>query len=294
MRYHHSDRAKRAAEVWKNACCLYNILQIDLERYPKGNVILKHSRQRRVLRDGSEKVYLYRYENVDVYGGGQFHLPVKRKYAEGDEKDRWNLRSKVLYRIEVENRRDALRREVLTGIKALRVFKDSREPEDTLEEILELAGRAMGRKERYETYRKQANRKLFGTEESVEDGRLVTDLGEFVRSKNECLFADKLREMGIPYVYELILREEVAPDFTVFIGQKVYYIELLGMMEREQYRERLEEKLAKYKRMRILPGEQLLLIDMTEGADMRRLEKIVRDLFVGVIPDGIVPGKSTE
>ena len=39
MRYHESDRGKRASELWRDACCLYHLLQINLERYPKGNVI---------------------------------------------------------------------------------------------------------------------------------------------------------------------------------------------------------------------------------------------------------------
>ena len=41
MRYHESDRGKRASELWRDACCLHHLLQINLERYPKGNVIRK-------------------------------------------------------------------------------------------------------------------------------------------------------------------------------------------------------------------------------------------------------------
>ena len=76
MRYHESDRGKRASELWRDACCLHHLLQINLERYPKGNVIRKQSVQKRVLRDGKEKTYTYYYENVDVWGEGQYHLPV--------------------------------------------------------------------------------------------------------------------------------------------------------------------------------------------------------------------------
>ena len=98
MRYHESDRGKRASELWKDACCLHHLLQINLERYPKGTVIRKHSVQKRVLRDGKEKTYSYYYENVDVWGEGQYHLPVKRKWR---PKERlWDLRCKVLCRKE--------------------------------------------------------------------------------------------------------------------------------------------------------------------------------------------------
>ena len=290
MRYHVSDKAKRAAEVWKNACCLYHILQIDLERFPKGNVIMKNSRQKRILRDGLEKTYFYHYENVDVYGGDQFHLPLKRKWKPKEKL--WDLRSKVIYRIGVENRVESLRKQVETQIKDLNVFKGSKEAPGTFEEILRLAGQAMGHQERYEEYRMRARRRLLGKEAKSfgEDVRIITDLGESVRSKNECLFANKLREMGIPYLYEVLLENEVAPDFTVFIGETVYFIELLGMMDRQDYRERLAEKLEIYKRMKILPGERLVLIDMTKGLDMRRLEKILRGLFVGEVSAEVLPG----
>ena len=88
----------------------------------------------------------------------------------------------------------------------------------------------------------------------------------------------------------MLLENEVAPDFTVFIGETVYFIELLGMMDRQDYRERLAEKLEIYKRMKILPGERLVLIDMTKGLDMRRLEKILRGLFVGEVSAEVLPG----
>ena len=115
---------------------------------------------------------------------------------------------------------------------------------------------------------------------------LVTDLGERVRSKNECLFAGKLREMGIPYLYEMAVGEQ-RPDFTIFIGEEMYFVELLGMMDRGDYREDLEERLERYKSMKIYPGERLVLIDMTEGVDMRYVEEVLRGLCIGKAPPGI-------
>lgn len=285
MRYHVSDKARRVAEAWKDACCLYCLLQIDLERFPKGNVIRKHSLQKRILHDGSERVYSYYYENVDVWGKGQFHLPLKRR---GDAKHKlWKLRGDVLYRQTVEARAAYLRKQLERRIKDLNLFRSSKEASGTLEELLRLAGCAIRQRERYAECRERAARRLAG--KAGEDVRLLTDLGESVRSKNECLFANKLREMGIPYVYELVLSNEVAPDFTVFIGEAVYYIELLGMMEQEEYRKRLREKLEIYRRMKILPGGRLILVDMTGGADTRRLEELLRRLLDGAVPKGIYP-----
>lgn len=277
MRYHESDRGKRASELWKDACCLHHLLQINLERYPKGTVIRKHSVQKRVLRDGKEKTYSYYYENVDVWGEGQYHLPVKRKWR---PKERlWDLRCKVLYRKEVEERIESLRKRLANGIRAMNVYRGSKETSGTVEEVLRLAGEAMGRRARYQESRRRARGKIQGVE-------LVTDLGERVRSKNECLFAGKLREMGIPYLYEMAVGEQ-RPDFTIFIGEEMYFVELLGMMDRGDYREDLEERLERYKSMKIYPGERLVLIDMTEGVDMRHVEEVLRGLCIGKAPPGI-------
>ena len=98
-----------------------------------------------------------------------------------------------------------------------------------------------------------------------------TDNGEFVRSKNECMFANKLKEMGIPYIYEVNLRNAARPDFTLFIGEEVIHIELLGMMNGEDYREDLEIKKYSYSEMKIHP----VYIDMTYGVDTKKLEAII-------------------
>lgn len=59
------------------------------------------------------------------------------------------------------------------------------------------------------------------------------------------------------------------------------------MMDREEYREELEERLERYRRMKIYPGERLVLIDMTEGVDMRHVEEVLRGLCIGKAPPGI-------
>ena len=283
MRYHVSDKAKRAAEVWKNACCLYHILQIDLERFPKGNVIMKNSRQKRILRDGSEKTYFYHYENVDVYGGDQFHLPLKRKWKPKEKL--WDLRSKVIYRIGVENRVESLRKQVETQIKDLNVFKGSKEAPGTFEEILRLAGQAMGHQERYEEYRMRARRRLLGKEAKSfgEDVRIITDLGESVRSKNECLFANKLREMGIPYLYEVLLENEVAPDFTVF-HRAAWYDGPPGLPGK------IGGEAGNLQKDEDPSGGTACFDRHDEGLDMRCLEKILRGLFVGEVSAEVLPG----
>ena len=66
MKVHYSDREKRKVEVWESACLLFRLQQIDLSRFERGNIIVKRSFQKRVLSDGSVKVYEYHYENIDI------------------------------------------------------------------------------------------------------------------------------------------------------------------------------------------------------------------------------------
>ena len=181
-------------------------------------------------------------------------------------------------------------------LKYLNIYKNSREKLDTAEEIMQLAAQAMRHQKDFEACKRQAKKRLLGG--SNDDNgwnkffdsnkNIVTNLGEFVRSKNECLFANKLSELHIYYIYEMIINDEMAPDFTIFINDEVFYIELLGMMDCEDYRAKLSDKLVKYKNTNIIPGENLILIDMTDGLDMRRIESIITDLFVGNVPADII------
>ena len=298
LKIHNSDRGKKAAEIWRTACILYNLLQIDLSDYPEGNVISKTSRQRRVLKGHFVKTYEYHYENIDIKGKGQFHLPIKSKFKRvpKDKENLWNLRNRIIYRNQVMDKIQFLEKQMKNLLKDINIYKNSREKLDTAEEIMQLAAKAMRHQKDFETCKKQAKKRLLsgfndenGWNKFFDSNKnIITNLGESVRSKNECLFANKLNELHIYYIYEMIINDEMAPDFTIFVNDEVFYIELLGMMDLEDYRTKLSDKLVKYKKANIVPGENLLLIDMTTGLDMRRIESIITDLFVGKVPTEIV------
>ena len=293
MNFHVSDRGRRAAELWQAACALFNLLQIDLSGYPQGSVITKNSRQRRKLKSGDVKWYTYHYENIDVKGVGQFHLPVKMKGISVDG-GLWETRHKILYRNSTENRIRYLDSQIQDLIRNVNYSQSSTAAQVTYDSIMGLAGQAMRCRGMYDICRKRARKQLLESDkwknffdESML--RCTTNLGEPVRSKNECLFANKLTELGIPYVYEMILRNEVSPDFTVFINDRVIFIELLGMMDGDDYPQHLEDKIVKYYSLNIIPGKNLMLINMTGRIDMRCLEELILGLFGGAIPDKIVP-----
>lgn len=291
MNFHVSDRGRRAAQLWQAACALFNLLQIDLSSYPQGSVITKNSHQRRKLKSGAVKYYTYHYENIDIKGGGQFHLPVKMK-GKTPAGSLWETRNRILYRNNTENRIRYLDRQIQSLITNVNYCQSSSSAQVTYDSIMALAGQAMRCRSAYEACRKRAQKQLLGSSwQNFFDAskRIVTNLGESVRSKNECLFANKLTELGIPYLYEMIINNEVAPDFTLFLNDRVIYIELLGMMHDDEYRERLNGKISKYCKLNILPGKNLLLIDMTTRIDMRHLENLIMELFSGSIPEYIVP-----
>lgn len=72
-----------------------------------------------------------------------------------------------------------------------------------------------------------------------------TERGEYVRSSHERQIADWLYENGIDYQYEPNLDAKMVPDFLV----GGVFVEYWGMLNREDYRERMEEKQAMYETM---------------------------------------------
>lgn len=71
--------------------------------------------------------------------------------------------------------------------------------------------------------------------------------GEYVRSKSEVIIANILFERGLKYKYEMEFRVGDAvlyPDFTITdpYTEEIYLLEHLGMLSKENYRERWQQK----------------------------------------------------
>ena len=81
---------------------------------------------------------------------------------------------------------------------------------------------------------------------------IITERGEWVRSKSEKIIADKLYSLGIPYRYEcpVILsgNVKVYPDFTILKmpEKEEVYLEHLGMMDDLNYINNLLYKISTY------------------------------------------------
>lgn len=73
--------------------------------------------------------------------------------------------------------------------------------------------------------------------------------GEMVRSKSEVIVANILNNMDIEYLYEEKLNigeKNYLPDFTIRYKGKTAYLEHLGMLGNESYKNSWEEKKAEY------------------------------------------------
>ena len=92
----------------------------------------------------------------------------------------------------------------------------------------------------------------------------ITDRGEHVRSKSECLIANMLNKNGIPYKYEkpLMLNDFlVYPDFTILdvCGRREIFLEHLGKMDDVEYLENAIKKIIRYSQAGYHLGKQLFL-----------------------------------
>ena len=101
-------------------------------------------------------------------------------------------------------------------------------------------------------------------DEQLKELGLITEKGEYVRSKSEKIIADTLTKNNINYVYELPLRLKgygtVKPDFTVLNKRTrhEYVWEHFGMMDNENYAHNVYSKLQLYQSAGIIPSMQLL------------------------------------
>ena len=99
---------------------------------------------------------------------------------------------------------------------------------------------------------------------SIPVSESITDRGEIVRSKSECLIANMLNKNGIPYKYEKPLwlgGVQIYPDFTILDvrNRREIYLEHLGRLDNEDYLERTVRKLNRYASEGYYLGDRVLL-----------------------------------
>lgn len=86
-----------------------------------------------------------------------------------------------------------------------------------------------------------------------EGRQYVTKKNEVVRSRIELIVANLLYDLGIPYRYECCLSvngREIYPDFSIMHPEtlEIYYLEIFGMMDLEEYAVSAFGKIAEYQK----------------------------------------------
>lgn len=132
--------------------------------------------------------------------------------------------------------------------------------------------------------------------------KIKTEAGELVLSKNECIVANILYHRGIPYFYEKPLQLKprkdgtpvvMRPDFTIKVAGKEIYIEVLGMMAKEEYATSWEYRLATYKVNDIQLGKNLVAlefpsVDQYQAIDCLQVLRVLDALVKNKLPQAVV------
>ena len=121
-----------------------------------------------------------------------------------------------------------------------------------------------------------------------EQGKFITEKGEYVRSKSEKIIADMFFKHGIPYCYEPVLElhggKIVYPDFITLNVRKrrSYYWEHLGLVSDEDYATKNFSKLQLYEKSGYIIGNQVLISmeSDTNPLDVRIIEKRIKDYLL--------------
>lgn len=103
--------------------------------------------------------------------------------------------------------------------------------------------------------------------------KLVTENGEYVRSKSELNIANALNRRKVPYKYECPLKLRsgtIYPDFTILNvrKRKVLYWEHRGMMDDRDYARHAVHRLREYQQNQIYPGDGLIITEETSASPL--------------------------
>lgn len=120
--------------------------------------------------------------------------------------------------------------------------------------------------------------------------------GDWMNSRAECMAADQLHAMGLPYKYEPKLptpggeHEYRRPDFEIYTLNQSYYMELMGMVDDPEYEIGIKEKLHDYRINGIESGKNLLLFRNQQryGIDGKQMWETLLSSIMGELPKDMI------
>ena len=127
----------------------------------------------------------------------------------------------------------------------------------------------------------------------ISDNPTVSEHGE-LKSKNELMGADLLKEMGIPFKYETSVYfeetgETINPDYLVnfFEIDRCAYLEVLGMNDKTDYSVKTAVKINSFSKDRFRPGREVIYVLLYDKANFDKdyFVSQVLSAFNDMIPD---------
>ena len=127
----------------------------------------------------------------------------------------------------------------------------------------------------------------------IPDNPTFSEHGD-LKSKNELMGADLLKEMGIPFKYEPSVYikeadETINPDYLVsfFEIDRCSYLEVLGMTDKIGYSMRTVEKISDFSKGKFRPGREVIYVLLYDKANFDKdyFVSQVLSAFNDMIPD---------
>lgn len=321
---------KRGKDLLDLSKCMAELIVLRekmaaFDEYPKGSVVTKSTRRTYYSKRLGQRNYKNYFRCIDV-DGKQLYVG-KQRYTEDELREKYEnydpndytikenlpiICNKLLNRKHTEDRVSELERQVNELIEELNMQKNKNDDEITAEYAENLGKMHIINAKCAEDCRLVRQRKTYIARYAAQEqmqkefqsarqaafyiagGKMIESrLNEPMRSRAELLVAEILRELGVEYVYEYYVKDAgVSCDFLIYVCGREYYLEILGMMDKEEYRQHWREKEAAYSRAGIKKGENLIVFDLSsrDYINLSWLENVLVGLAAGNIPSSTVYG----
>ena len=244
---------------------------LDDPSVPQGVLTYKHATMRYAKKDGTISVYHYAYPYLRV--------DKKQRYLKPGERER------ICFIMQIRE----VRKMISKGIRRLMRLLFDRLPKPEQPKEAEL-------REAYYAASQEAEDHRASKRGAVASEEYLSAQGDRMQSREECMTADNLYAMGIPYKYEPKVPTPEgqygyrSPDFEVFTFGKRYFMELMGVVDNPEYEAKIREKLKDYEKVDVRSGENLLLFRNTQryGIDGKKLWETIMNTLNGELPKGMV------
>jgi len=263
--------------------------QQNVENFPKGSLIKKTSVKRK-----NNKVYKYDayYLEITVYENKK----RRRIYKYIKKKEVESIRLLVFKRNEFKRSLRELSAKYRPWERMIKRYID-KGLADINQILIDVNKRVKNRTSSINhRKRKLAESKL------DKNFKVYTCAKDLVRSKNEGFVADYLHAENIDYMYEYKLNLKsrkigsytkqivLKPDFTIFIDKGIFYIEFLGKMDDEGYRDEWQRRKIEYDINGIKMGKNLICFSCSDAQeiDCSKLRQVIHEIKLGNIPQNIV------